>query len=310
MSAEKRKDWASLFGDSSTKTKQDEKKIDLQQIVQDSSRKIDGMRETFGKNIFKSIKFYQKLMKSKKLSDEMRHNAQEALNFYLKSLQSDVSSLNHIRYIAIKLSFGLYNDEVRKLLESKIIAPLEKLLSKQVEMIRRIHCPIKIQSLAIIKKKAYEHFYETVIQKMNEGDYKTALFMFLANHYIIEPDQAENLYAVAQEAAKIDPIESDDFLEALKLRLFSEESKTPKRIDYCVLKNNQLLKEPIFTATINKDSTYLVIFLDEAVKLSNCFIEAKLKEDFNELILKEIELLVNFVDNEASHDNHVPFLRR
>lgn len=274
-----------------------------------TSPHVNHMRENLGTKLYQQIKLYKKLLKSKTCTDQIRHDAEEAYNFIIKVAKQDVINLQNVQFEIIKISYALRNIEAQYILDSIILNNVHKLILKQAELNRKVQCGVKLQSIELLKSSVENDFEETVIEALKKGYYKQVVELLLGFNGVINASKAEKLYSIAQEVTKIHSYLSEEILAFLKLRLFSENAR-PSYIDYTSLKNNELLEDLPKIKQFDIDIMALTVLLEDVIKFKSYLWESKLRLNFQNMIVNEIDGLLNLVTQGKGEGDHLQYLKR
>lgn len=282
--------WAGVLRNSNTKKQEHSVSFEPQNLIKDTPQKIDAMRASFGKQIFQMIKDYQKMLKSKKISDSMKGQLQEAYAFMVRAARLDVRNLMAFQSEVIRVYYSLYDGVAKQTLDVLIIR-LEHLIVRQAQILRKIDCAIQMQTRECRTKEAYHEFCQSLEEMINQGDYKDALGLLLLFNYIFDLNTAESLINVTKKASASYPKDASDFLPLLEKRVHLH-SFLPSLQSYSEFKNNPLLVSMEIKEESNKELDSFSVLLEDAVKYHGYLWEEKLKDHFKNDILKEIDSLI------------------
>ena len=285
--------WARIFGDSPKKNQDKKEGFDQQQLVKDAPQQEEAMRARFGKQLIQMIKDYQKMLRSKSLNSSMRAQLEETYAFMVRVARKDVYHLISFQSEAIKIYWCLDDDEAKEALDA-IISRMDQLIGRQAQLLRKINCAIQIQTSECRKQESFLDFYQSIEQLIAKGEYKEALILLFSYHYIFDLEHKESLLVVAQNAVLSYPKDAEDFLLLLTKRL-SLRSISPNLQDYSEFISNQLIHAPEMSLLQNNQAACLAVLQEGAVTIHRCLWEARLKEHYNNWILKELDSLVGLV---------------
>jgi len=256
------------------------------------------MREYLKKNLFEKIKDFAFAIK--KTPKNMRKGLEEGLFLLKKMASNDLDFLLSIQSSAQQFMLNGYNTSLTLLIEDKVIIPLDTIMKKQAQKLRKHHCRIILTSREEVFRKCTEVFYLTLVNLIKEGEYKVVEEVILSNHLKIPLHKAKKLFSVAQQAALMSPEGSEHFLRLLNLRLFSDNHQNPQKIDYSSLQNDRLLKNQIKIVGNNKDYVFLKDLLRVATMVSNDVNDATLRAELDRLIIPEIESILSMAEKELA----------
>lgn len=304
---EKEKKWESLFGSTHDNNfyQSNQSKIS-NQIVQGAANQKNALREAVGKNLLEKIEESKKILISG-APKKMKASLQQAINKMIRLAQKDVTNLGYLQERAIIAFYHIYEDEdIMKM--NEIIARINDLIIQQMERLRKINCSMNIKPIERIKEKSIENNYEMLLKLIKKADYKHSVIPFIAFYCVYSENQAKTLWEKAKQAAKHHPENADYFLEIINLRLFSPESAQPYKIDYTVLKQNEFINNPDIMSYKTSELMVLCMLKNFAINIGGYLWEARLKEQFVEVI-KEIDVLTRIIAQKYPKNYYPMFTR-
>ena len=289
-------DWADLFGKNERKLS-DVNQFNAQSLIENVPDANQTIMQSLGKNLIKSIDFFENLLKTPARSNAIKKQAQETLKQMKIIASSDMKLLSTYHERTLGITFFLYNSQVKHDMYHKVIPALEELIKNQAKLLKSLHFPILYKSKKLLERNAAQEFEQSVLNELKTGDYQEGINALLTLHVAIEPRKAKEIYHRLEHAVKKQPKDGAEyFLSILKRRLFAPEHLTPECISYdCVNEQFQGQYEPVMAINIDQEGFRMIH--KDTQKLDSLLIESQLKEHYQNRFVPILNEVISLTQN-------------
>jgi tetratricopeptide (TPR) repeat protein len=295
MNKKQERDWAMLFGKIEHTQSSISDTLNFQDLIKNTQDPNLLIQKLLGKNLIESINFYESFLKKPPQSKQIKHEAESIYLEMKKMACLDMALLSNIHSLFFSTSLSFYHDAVRQYAQDHIVITLEMIIKNQAKLLKSIHFPILFKSKDLLRRKMISSFENMLMEYTQKGEYQNALDALLTLHTPIEPfKRATDLYKKIEYATKNYRKGADYFLSVLKIRLFSPQHQTPGLIHYNSLKDDLFDKQDFqLTKPLNIDYETILFLKNEIMKVDKSLMEVGLKEQYANLIIPHVEILVN-----------------
>lgn len=301
MSSDNTHSWSNVLGDAIGKPiAQELLGFDPNKAVIDAQKQTELWRKFVGSHVFESLRDCQRVMKSDKFPREAKNSASSLYSIRLKIINLDIGQLISFKNEAVQISLSIFDARTLEVLETKIIPKVGRLISKQMDSLRKIHCRINPNEKLESKKYCVSRTHESLSDFITEGDYETAVSCLLALNNCLDSKQIQGFFDAAQEASTIHPEDSGAFMAVLEHRFFSKNANVPLLIDYSELGNNPLLEEESLNKSGKYDPIFLLRLWSSGAQASDSFGQAELSEQLNSIALKPLNELIDLLAQDSA----------
>lgn len=302
------KGWEELFGATSRNKPKNVHyslmpNLDIQNIPKINNK----IKESIGDHLFENIKKTYRLIQSKQIPPQAKNELTESLTFFKGTAQRDIKNLVDAQVLLITVEVLIKFNESQKHEFKYIIQSLDRLILNHVKQMRKLHCAVVFKTSLAIEKATIEGFCKDLIQTLEQNELQNAVTLLLNYQCNFNAEQSVSIFKMAQ---KIVSPYAQDLLSILNLRLFSKLSANPELIDYSSLTNNCFLQESSYIPDVVQNINFLTSTLQDLVTVHNNLWESKAKNQFNELILLNLNSLIEAMLHKSSNNLNVPFLSR